>query len=153
MAILIKKVNIMPKRPITTIIPPIRMPIYNVTKKIDDIKLAILAGARVEEIMPDGSKVSLNLNNYDRDNSGTMKVKVAEIKEEKTMEDTINEVKEEEKIEEPKEEIVPKEEPQKPAENTNMENLTRKQRRALEAEKKKEMTENVIVKNPEDGNA
>ena len=103
--------------------------------------------------MPDGSKVSLNLNNYDRDNSGTMKVKVAEIKEEKTMEDTINEVKEEEKIEEPKEEIVPKEEPQKPAENTNMENLTRKQRRALEAEKKKEMTENVIVKNPEDGNA
>lgn len=62
-----KKVNIYPRGPITTVNPPIRVPIKNVTKDIKDIRRCIIAGAKVEEITKDGIIV-LNLQNYDLNN-------------------------------------------------------------------------------------
>ena len=64
-----KKVNIFPRRAITTVNPPIRIAQYNITKSIKDIRMCIVAGAKVEEVFPDGRTVILNLNNYDLDNS------------------------------------------------------------------------------------
>lgn len=63
-----KRVNIFPRRPITTVIPPIRVPVYNVSKEIKDIRACIMAGARVEEILSDGTTVNLNMGNYSTDN-------------------------------------------------------------------------------------
>lgn len=64
-----KKVNIYPRKPITSIVPPIRCVCYNVTKPIDIIKTCLLNGASVEEILPTGEIIELNLSNYDKDNS------------------------------------------------------------------------------------
>ena len=63
-----KKVNIFPRRPINTD-PPIRIPVKNVAKSISDIRKAIICGAKVEEVLPNGKTILLNLNNYDLDNS------------------------------------------------------------------------------------
>ena len=62
-----KKVNIYPRGPITSVNPPIRVPVKNVTKDVKDIRKCIIANARVDEITPNGL-VSLNLQNYDLDN-------------------------------------------------------------------------------------
>ena len=62
-----KRVNIYPRGPITTVNPPIRVPVKNVTKDIKDIRRCIIAGAKVEEITKDGIIV-LNLQNYDLNN-------------------------------------------------------------------------------------
>ena len=62
-----KRVNIYPRGPITTVNPPIRVPVKNVTKDIKDIRRCIIAGAKVEEITKDGIVV-LNLQNYDLNN-------------------------------------------------------------------------------------
>ena len=62
-----KRVNIYPRGPITTVNPPIRVPVKNITKDIKDIRRCIIAGAKVEEITKDGIVV-LNLQNYDLNN-------------------------------------------------------------------------------------
>ena len=65
-----KRVNIFPLRgAITATNPPIRSPQAGVVKDIKDIRYCILAGAKVEEILPEGKKVILSLQNYDLDNS------------------------------------------------------------------------------------
>lgn len=66
-----KKVNIYPRSPITAVNPPIRVPQTNVTKSIQDIRRCVIAGAKVEEVLSNGTVVLLNLNNYDRDNEPT----------------------------------------------------------------------------------
>ena len=66
---LTKKVNIFPRGAITATNPPIRSPQSGVVKDIKDIRYCILAGAKVEELLPEGKKVVLNLQNYDLDNS------------------------------------------------------------------------------------
>lgn len=63
-----KVVNIFPRGPITSLDFPIRVPVKNVTKDVVDIRKCIIANAKVEEILNDGSIVELNLNNYDLDN-------------------------------------------------------------------------------------
>lgn len=67
-----KRVNIYPRGPITTTNPPIRVPVKNVTKDVKDIRKCIVAGAKVEEILDNGTLVLLNLNNYDIENKGTI---------------------------------------------------------------------------------
>lgn len=64
-----KKVNIYPRKPITNVVPPIRCVCYNVTKPIGIIETCLLNGASVEEILPSGEIIELNLSNYDKDNS------------------------------------------------------------------------------------
>jgi hypothetical protein len=64
-----KKVNIYPRKPITNVVPPIRCVCYNVTKPIGIIEICLLNGATVEEILPSGEIIELNLSNYDKDNS------------------------------------------------------------------------------------
>lgn len=64
-----KKVNIYPRKPITNVVPPIRCVCYNVTKPIGIIETCLLNGATVEEILPSGEIIELNLSNYDKDNS------------------------------------------------------------------------------------
>lgn len=93
-----KRVNIYPRGPITTVNPPIRVPVKNVTKDIKDIRRCIIAGAKVEEITKDGIIV-LNLQNYDLNNGeaaeekptyvNTMKnpIKVTSESGKKTMDD------------------------------------------------------------------
>ena len=69
-----KRVNIYPRSPIIGINPPIRVPVKNVFKPIQDIRVCILAGAKVEEILANGKIVLLNLRNYDMDNNAAIKV-------------------------------------------------------------------------------
>ena len=64
-----KVVNIYPSFPITTVNPPIRGSVLKTKKDVNDIKKCIVARAKVEEVLNDGSTILLNLNNYDRDNS------------------------------------------------------------------------------------
>jgi len=64
-----KKVNIYPRGPITSVNPPIRVPVKNITKDTKDIRKCIIAGAKVEECTPNGP-IELNLQNYDLDNGG-----------------------------------------------------------------------------------
>lgn len=71
-----KRVNIYPRGPITTVNPPIRVPVKNVTKDIKDIRRCIIAGAKVEEITKDGIIV-LNLQNYDLNNGEAVEEKPA----------------------------------------------------------------------------
>lgn len=62
-----KKVNIYPQSgPITALSVPIRSNIMNATINVEDIRKIIMQGGAVKEILPDGSTVSLNLNNYDK---------------------------------------------------------------------------------------
>jgi len=179
-----KRVNIYPRGAITTLIPPIRMPIHKVTKKIKDIRLALLAGARVEEILPDGRTISLNINNYDKDNMVNVNPKkvekvVVEAAPAELPKQTISEVKEEPSSDEKVEKIEPKsvqsevveskpevtEVKQETVEEPKPEYMTRKQRRAFEAEQRRKeqeaaankveedkKEETVEVKNPEEGN-
>lgn len=67
-----KRVNIYPRGPITTLDPPIRTVVKNVTKDISDIRKCIIAGATVEEVLNATTVVPLNLNNYDKDNGGIL---------------------------------------------------------------------------------
>ena len=87
-----KKVNIYPRWTITGVNPPIRIPVRNVTKDIKDIRKCILAGARVEEITPNGI-VLLNLQNYDIDNGsgeGVVKASKPITKEDPTISAPVN---------------------------------------------------------------
>lgn len=69
-----KKVNIYPRSPITAVNPPIRVPQLNVTKSIQDIRKCVIHGAKVEEVLPNGTVILLNLTNYDLDNSSDVKL-------------------------------------------------------------------------------
>lgn len=64
-----KKVNIFPTGAILTVNPPIRTITRNVTKSTAEIRKCILARATVEEILPGGKTITLNLTNYDKDNT------------------------------------------------------------------------------------
>lgn len=64
-----KTVNIFPKFPIISVNPPIRTSVRRVTKSTTDIRACIIARAIVEEVLPDGSTIVLDLNNFDKDNS------------------------------------------------------------------------------------
>ena len=158
-----KKVSIYPKTPITSTNPPIRVPIEKVTKEVRDIRRCIIAGAKVFEHLEDGSKVELNLNNYDMNNSNTQqeeseeeaKVEVTEKKaslktdesNEVEVQDTVDEATEEVVVEENApveeeaevvEEEMPESEPAAQVETPQVEqkqyqHLTKKQRKALRA--------------------
>ncbi len=65
-----KRVNIYPRRPITSVNPPIRSAVKGITKDVQDIRKCIVAGAKVEEVINSSTTIVLNLNNYDRDNGG-----------------------------------------------------------------------------------
>ena len=70
--ILKKKVNIYPRGPITNVNPPIRVPVKGVLLPITDIRRCVLAGAKVEEVLPNKTLVKLTLQNYDQDNGGVI---------------------------------------------------------------------------------
>lgn len=74
-----KKVNIYPTKTIFALNPPIRSAVTNVTKPVEDIRACLIARAKVEEILPNGEKVNLNLTNFDKDNSKTEPVTVAPV--------------------------------------------------------------------------
>ena len=78
-----KKVDIYPKRPITTVNPPIRGAWLSVIKSVEEIKLCLEAEACVYEILPDGSSIELNLDNYNIDNY----IEIDENEEEETSDD------------------------------------------------------------------
>ena len=63
-----KKVNIYPSTPIVSVTPPIRTTVKGATKKIETIRKCIIARAKVEEILPTGDTVILDLSNYDKAN-------------------------------------------------------------------------------------
>lgn len=73
-----KKVNIYPKNAITTITPPIRTAVKNITKPISDIRKCLIARAYVEEVLPDGDLVVLDFTNYNLDNTKTVVAKPIE---------------------------------------------------------------------------
>lgn len=66
---LTKVVNIYPSMPITGVNPPIRSSVKRVTKSINEIRTCLMSRAIVEEIMPDGTTVRLNISNYDKCNN------------------------------------------------------------------------------------
>lgn len=66
MSKLTKVVNIYPSMPITGVNPPIRSTVKRVTKSINEIRACLMARAIVEEILPSGKTVRLNISNYDK---------------------------------------------------------------------------------------
>lgn len=68
-----KRVDIYPRSPILRIIPPIRVPYHNTIRDVDFIKNCIMDGAEVYEILKNGKKIRLTLNNYNKDNNVTVK--------------------------------------------------------------------------------
>ena len=97
-----KLVNIYPSVPVISTNPPIRSIIRNVKKPVEQIRACIMARATVEEILKDGSKIRLDLTNYDKDNEPKT-VKAPEPT--KTVEIKPDEPVKEAAKEEPKEEI------------------------------------------------
>lgn len=63
---LTKVVNIYPSMPITGVNPPIRSSVKRVTKSVEEIRACLMARAVVEEVLPNGKTVRLNIGNYDK---------------------------------------------------------------------------------------
>lgn len=63
-----KVVNIYPSMAILGVNPPIRTTQVKVTKSTSEIRACIIARAIVDEILPNGKTIRLNLNNYNKDN-------------------------------------------------------------------------------------
>lgn len=63
-----KVVNIYPSMAILGVNPPIRTTQTKVTKSTSEIRACIIARAMVDEILPNGKTIRLNLNNYNKDN-------------------------------------------------------------------------------------
>ena len=65
---MIKKVNVYPVFPILTIRNPIYHTALNIELNVGDIERCIFGRAKVEEILPDGKIIVLNLKNYNKCN-------------------------------------------------------------------------------------
>lgn len=63
---LTKVVNIYPSMPITGVNPPIRSAVKRVTKSIEEIRTCLMSRAIVEEVLPSGETVRLDISNYDK---------------------------------------------------------------------------------------
>ena len=63
-----KIVNIYPSMAILGVNPPIRTTQIKVTKSTSEIRACIIARATVDEVLPNGKTIRLNLNNYNKDN-------------------------------------------------------------------------------------
>lgn len=74
-----KKVDITPTLPIFQLRVPVVGPVMNYEMAIGDIGVCIYARALVDEILEDGTKVRLNLQNYDKDNSHLAKSNIEKI--------------------------------------------------------------------------
>ena len=61
-----KIVNIYPSMAILGVNPPIRTTQIKVTKSTSEIRACIIARAMVDEILPNGKTIRLNLNNYNK---------------------------------------------------------------------------------------
>lgn len=113
-----KRVNVEPTLgPIYTLRVPITGKIVNHEMSVGDILNCIYARAKVDEVLPSGELVRLNLTNYNKDNTIKKEVKdeqttVTEIKvpvEESITPEPIKPLedsKEEIKVEEKKEEVI-----------------------------------------------
>lgn len=64
-----KRVNVYAKFPVRSVDPVIHGVKKNTDMTISDILKCLCRGARVEEILPDGKTVNLNMNNYYTDNT------------------------------------------------------------------------------------
>lgn len=111
-----KRVNVEPVGPIYTLRVPITGKIINHEMSTGDILNCIYARAKVDEILPSGKLVRLNLSNYNKDNSILEeKVELPKVTEEVTTTPIPEPVKPvekiEEKVEEKVEEPVKEEEP------------------------------------------
>jgi len=73
-----KKVNIYPREPIFSLKIPIRSTIKNVYLSLEDIRKCLIANAKVEEILNDGSKVILTFNTYMKNFNETIEPKKEE---------------------------------------------------------------------------
>lgn len=72
-----KLVNVYTRSPIRSMSGiPIRSSIRSIKLTISDIHACIIAKARVEEVLIDGSVISLNLANYNKDNNAELKIKL-----------------------------------------------------------------------------
>lgn len=88
--VLRKKVNVIPQVPFP-LKQIIARPMYNVDMSIGDIRVCILKRAIVQEVLPNGKLLNLNLENYDKVNfKETSKIVIEEPKEDKFVVD-INE--------------------------------------------------------------
>ena len=117
-----KKVNIYPSMPITRVNPPIRSSVRRVTKSVEEIRICLLSRAVVEEILPNGEIIRLNMGNYDNCNNTC------------TTEDLpINTVKNEEPAKQNTEKSLWQIEYENALAGKDLASMTRKQRRSVEA--------------------
>lgn len=65
---MIKKVNVYPVYPILTIKNPIYHTTLNIDLSVGDIERCIFSRAKVEEVLPNGKLLVLNLKNYNKCN-------------------------------------------------------------------------------------
>lgn len=79
-----KKVNVYPRGPIITINPPVRTALRQVTFTYDQIRKCLISGAIVEEILANNTVLSLNLNNYNKDNTIQIQKPVVPLEKNKT---------------------------------------------------------------------
>lgn len=141
-----KKVNIYPSTPIVNVQPVIRSIVKNATKDLDTIRKCIISRAKVEEVLPNGELVRLDLNNYDKDNTFANVKETTPVAEPENIPETlVNEEKVEEPATEapteevnaePEKEVIPAVEEEKVVETTVEEPVVE--------EKKEEITEPAV---------
>lgn len=123
-----KTVDIFVKSPVLTSYIPVKNTAYGIEMNIIDIKLNIVRGNTIIEILPDGTRVPLTMMNYDKDNSRLMKnpddmdlvkpeenkasmedtLKAVEVEKEPVEDDDVNEEVDEKESIDNKEEVEPK---------------------------------------------
>ena len=90
---MIKRVNVRTNTAIRNIEPPIYRSRDDIKLSTRDIKMCLLHGAYVYEILNDGSTIRLNLNNYNRENNKAVSPVIdysKEVKEEPVVISNIN---------------------------------------------------------------
>lgn len=103
--VLRKTVNVIPQVPFP-LKQIINRPMYNVDMCVGDIRVCILKRAIVQEVLPNGRLLNLNLGNYDTLNfKDTSKVDIEEPKEEIK----VDVVKEDNIVTEINEDLIPEE--------------------------------------------
>lgn len=135
-----KIVNINSPASLYIFTPPLSGVMYKQELSLGDIKYCLLNGAKVSEILKDGSEVKLTLNNYDKDNSIKKDIK----KEVKTSKSEIKEpIKEEFEPELKSEEVLLDKKTTETEESNSNEELDSLETEIVESDKEEASDNNI----------
>lgn len=142
-----KKVNIYPSTPIVNVQPVIRSIVKNATKDLDTIRKCIISRAKVEEVLPNGELVRLDLNNYDKDNTFANAKETTPVDEKKVKEPATETPAE--KVVEPEKEATPAVEEENAVETTVEEPVVEEKKEEVASPAVDEVVTEEVTAEPE----